>query len=257
MRGAKVGTEVRPFHSPARDCFDPKRQLKRAFLFPGHVFMHPGVAFPTQAALKLGDGKGENWTDIGHALDCMPLGGRVNPENLYSPDGQNLHDLGMDDIWPRRVAFRNRLEEFLKQEGMTQKEFAEKIGISLSHLRNCLYREDKKLGIENIQRACAEFKCSIVEFVDDPGAPIGGQDMSNNSEQARFFGSLILKDVAAEDLTDDDRQELFKEHQRAVERIRAQKARIARITGADRTDQGQVDSRQPGAHPIGVAGKRK
>ena len=112
MRCAKIGAEIRPFHSPPGDSLDAKRKLQRAFLFSGHVFMHPGVTLPSQAALKLGDRKREKRSDIGHGFDCMPLWGRVNPESLYSPDGQNPHDLGMDDIWPQRVVSRNHLEDF-------------------------------------------------------------------------------------------------------------------------------------------------
>lgn len=206
-------------NSPPGRLFNGDTKVGGALFLARNVFVESGVTLPPKPPLKLGDGEREDRSDISHDLHTMPTKSRVKTFGLYSTKGITAHYLGMSefDVWPKRTVYRARLEAYLKETGQTQEDFANGLGISLSHLRNSMYREEKRLGLEILQKSCAMFKCSILEFVDDPGAPISGQDMSSSSEQARFFASLITKDVAAEDLTDDERRYLYEDHIRALE----------------------------------------
>ena len=137
------------------------------------------------------------------------------------------------DIWPQRAIYRAHLEDYLKRAKVTQAQFCEEVEISMSHLHNNLYRDTKRLSLDVLQRSAAIFsrvapgQRSVRNYIDDPGEFIAGQDVSNESEQTRFFASLIVKDMRAEDLTDDDRRYLWEDHLRSMERLRAMRARGA------------------------------
>jgi len=82
---------------------------------------------------------------------------------------------------------------------------------------------------EEVKRKAAEiFGCSIFEFVDDPGGQAAGQDLTGLSDKRRFLARLMLEDLRAEDLTDEDVKILMEDHQRALERLRALKARTGK-----------------------------
>lgn len=240
MRRPEVRPEIRTLHGKARCLLDKGSKLSRALGFPRHNAMQPRVGAPAKAPLKLGNGEWEKGSDVGHdTLDTMPLGGRVNTWSTDFQKGHSPYPWGMDDIWPQRTIYRAHLEDYLEKSGKTQAQFCEEVGISMSHLHNNLYRQTKRLGLDVLQRSSAIFskvapgERSILNYIDDPGGVIGGQLLSDQSDQARFFTSLIVKDYRAEDLTDDDRRDLWQDHLRALERLRQFHARGTRSAGPD------------------------
>lgn len=106
----------------------------------------------------------------------------------------------MSDIWPQRVIFRKRLREYQLASGWTQEQVAEVLGVELSHLRNSIYRSEKKLGLEPLQRAAGLFGCSVTEFLDDPGGtpPAGVQaaDFAAMSEEDRLLVRMMVEDLS-------------------------------------------------------------
>lgn len=130
------------------------------------------------------------------------------------------------DAWPQRERFRERLQAYLKQTGKTQAEAAEELGISLPHLRNSMYRKDKRLGREPLELASALFGCRVTEFTDDPGGDILGQDVSNLSEHDRVLAHMMFHDfTTADDLTTEDRKALVDAYNLNRAALRALKAR--------------------------------
>ena len=131
MNRPEVRAKVSAAHLPFRGRFDPGGELRRAKHLPGHDFMEAGVALPAKPPAQLFDGKGEKRTNILlHAIHTMPPLGRVKP--------------GCTD----------------SQKGLTQEQVAERLGISLDHMRNTLYRKGKRLGVDILARAAALFGCS-------------------------------------------------------------------------------------------------
>jgi len=87
-------------------------------------------------------------------------------------------------------------------------------------LKDYLYRNDLRPSLEVLQKASKLFRVSITQFIDDPGALIGGQDLSDHSEETRFFAKMIVKGVATRDLTDEQRAYIIEDLFRTVDRIR-------------------------------------
>ena len=260
MRRPEVRAEVGALHGAVGCFLDKGGQLSRALGFPRHNAVQPRVGAPVKAPLKLGNGEREKRSDVGHdTLDTMPLVGRVNTWSTDFPKGHTPYHWGMDDIWPQREIYRAHLEDYLEKTNQTQADFCEEVGISMSHLHNNLYRHTKRLGLDVLQRSSAIFsrvvpgERSILNYIDDPGAFIGGQILSDQSEQTRFFTSLIVKDYRSEDLTDDDRRDLWQEHLRAMERLRKFHARGSTGAGPnhpDRKPDGDSDLAGAGPHRV-------
>lgn len=242
MTGPQVGTERRRGDSPGCGGFDALGQLRRADFLPGHhrVEMRVGAklqqAGGIQPTQQLGKREGEKRADIGHGtLDSMPSKGRVKALMPYFQTGQIPHSGGMTNIWPQRDLYRIHLEEFLEKTGMTQELFCDevnkrakvyeeagkKVHLSLSHLRNALYRKNKRLGLEILQISSAIFNISVMNYIDDPGAPIAGQDMSEESEEDRFFARMLIKGARPKDLNSEQKQYVIEDVFRTVARIHA------------------------------------
>ena len=172
-------------------------------------------------------------TKIVHAIHANAKMTIVKGDSVYSLEISKSHIADMDDIWTQRSIFKKDLDDYLAREGKTQGQFCDECGISLSYLRGVLYAPGKKFGIEVLQKASSIFRLSVTRWIDDPGGAISGQDLSDQSEEARFFASLMVKDVASKDLTDEDRRYLYEDHLRAIERLRQLRARGIGTPGAD------------------------
>lgn len=254
----EVRTQIATPYGPARFPLNRHSQLVWALLLPGHVFMQSGVGSPLQSPLKFRDGKGESGTNVCHALKSMPPGGRVKALGSYSIDGQIVHIGDMTNttnIWPQREVYRADLEEYLDRTGKTQAQFCDEVtaflvkdgrsrdSLSLSHLRNCLYRKDKYLSFEVLRGSAYVFKKSVMNYIDDPVAPIAGLDMSNDTEEDRFFAKMLIKGARQKDLTGEQKQFVIEDLFRTVARIHAL---ATPGMGQPREDPSRV---QPDLHP--------
>lgn len=132
------------------------------------------------------------------------------------------------DAWLHRSKFQDRVKAYQAATGATQEGVAQALGTTVGTLRGWLYNRNRKPSIETLQRAAALFSCSVTEFMDDPGAAVAGQSLEGLSETRRFVARLMLEDLKAEDLSDDDVRILMEDHQRALERLRALKGRTGK-----------------------------
>lgn len=126
--------------------------------------------------------------------------------------------------WAQLETFKKRLKEYQKKSGKKQVTVAEELGTTYGTLRFWLAGV-RPPGFPNLKRAALLFGCSVTEFIDDPGKKIAGHDVSYLSDQARFFAGLLVKDLAMEDLTDDDREQIYRAASKERDWILARKAR--------------------------------
>lgn len=148
------------------------------------------------------------------------------------------------DRWPQRPSFRAQVDAYKARQGLLAKEVAAQLGLKPDTLNQYLYNPKARPSEEALRRAATLFSCSILEFMDDPGARLEGQAVADLSEQSRFFANLIIKDLKAEDLSDDDRRILFEDFQHSLGRLRSLKAGArAAAGGANQAGPGGLPSR--------------
>ncbi len=178
-----------------------------------------------QLPSKVRDWAREEIPDVIHGSNSMAFQATVKHRRPSSGIKSLADYVGMTDVWPQRQRFRVLLALYQTRNGKTQQQVADDLGVSLGHLRNLLYRPGRRPSLEVIQRACGLFSVPVTDFVDNPAAQVGGQDLSSQTDQARFFATVIIKDMSAEDLSDEDRQELWEDFQRGLARIRKRNTR--------------------------------
>jgi hypothetical protein len=128
----------------------------------------------------------------------------------------------MQDIWPQRENFKRALEKYQVKTGKKQAEVAEDLNMSLHGLRQILYQKGRRCSFETAQRASALFGASVTEFLDDPGAPPPGVDQEKwavISERDRVIASAMFADITADQLTEAEKDELYRAYKEAKERI--------------------------------------
>lgn len=125
--------------------------------------------------------------------------------------------------WIQVKAFREHLRRYAMRTGKTQIQIAQDLGTTYATLRFWLSgtRSPKRASL---QRAAALFETSVTNFMDDPGGAIEGEEASGLSEIQRFRAKVILGDMKAEDLTDQDWQIIFEDYIHARDRMRAIKS---------------------------------
>ena len=128
----------------------------------------------------------------------------------------------MRDIWPQRQKFKSALEEYQAKTGKKQAEVAEDLNMSLHGLRQVLYQKGRRCSFETAQKASALFGVSVTEFLDDPGAPppgVGHEKWAAISERDRVIASAMFADITADQLTEAEKDELYRAYKEAKERI--------------------------------------
>ena len=176
---------------------------------------------------------GNSATKISHggSMGHLPIGCK----GLLSGFLSHANDYWeMTDTWPQRLEFEKEVKAYRLREKVRLRDIAPLLGIEESTLKDYLYRNDLRPSLEVLQKASKLFKVSITQFIDDPGALIGGQDLSDHSEETRFFAKMIVKGVATKDLTDEQRAYIIEDLFRTVDRIRT--LPIGRV-GASGTNQ--------------------
>lgn len=134
----------------------------------------------------------------------------------------------MDKAWPQQERFRDLVNAHRLETGCSREEVADALGVSDSSLKSLMYDRSRRPGLDLLTAASALFSVPLAELWDDPGAQSAGQDLSGMSEQRRFVARLMLEDLKAEDLSDEDVRILMEDHQRALERLRAIKGRMGK-----------------------------
>ena len=233
-RGPEVGPEVGTQNRTIGHTLDSDTKLCRAKGLPGHIPKQAPIAFAPEEPLKCSDGTRENGTNISHEEKFMLKLDVCKAFGAYSKNKQTGDYLDMRhefdkrgqpiaDIWPQRVRFKAVLDAYMKNNGVTQGQVAKKLGVSLTHLQNCLYRPEKRLGIDTLIRASALFVTPVTEFIDDPGSPLLGEDISGLSEMQRFQLKTMLYDMKHGDIPEDEWRRLLGAYIFAVQQARTGK----------------------------------
>ena len=110
-------------------------------------------------------------------------------------------------MWPQREAFKIALERYMDEHGKTHQDMADLLGVSRDHLRNCIYRKAKRLGIDVIQKAAALFGRPVREFIDDAASPVPGIEgeatdrltVAKRAALLRMYQNLSHDSVSDED----------------------------------------------------------
>lgn len=133
--------------------------------------------------------------------------------------------------WPQQENLKKAVKAFQKEHGWTQVQVADALGTTVDVLRQWLNNKNSKPSFETLQKFSALLGISILEFVDDPAKKLIGQPLSNLTEEGRYLASVIVKDLASEELTDEDRRFLAEEFSRSKDRLRAFRATKASDRG--------------------------
>lgn len=223
----KVRTKVTPENLASGGVLNLDGQQRGALDLAGKDLVQPGVTVSVEQDPQGLDGAGEFGTDIDHDLQCMPPMGTVKP---FGDDPQNGHmpdDEGMDK-WPQRTTYRKRLKEYQDRAKKTQKDVADYLGLSLAHFRNAIYRPEKRLGVDMLSASAGLFGCGIQEFVDDPAALSTDIDLTKSNPIDRYRFNQMIQVMGDKELSDSDRQLLFEDFIRDVERLLVIKRKLAK-----------------------------
>lgn len=195
--------------------------------FPTDVFMQPWIANTLKPSQEFSGGDWHEVPNIGHVefslAQCNASKCIVNPQKRYSRQKDRAYLEGMDR-WPHRAKFASIVREYTERTGATQANIAANLDISLSYLRNLLYVDSRVPSWDLMMKASKFFGVPPSELIDDPVSQLAGHDLAKSSEFARFLSSVIVKDVASPDLTEDDLHEIWEDFKRGMDRIRRRKA---------------------------------
>ena len=205
----RCGTNLavrRRFYSPC--------ERKRHWNLSSHAAVKLGIRPIADAPLKLSDGTGDKGSKVHYEIQDTPSQDIVNSQRLYSLSGLGTQSVFMTtDVWPQRKNFRKRLDAYLKKNDLIQADVAKMLGIELSHLRNALYRPEKRLSLEVLQVACRVFGCHITEFIDNPNESLPGIDdgeMAHLSPSKRLIIRSVAQKLGQEDVTDESAEKVWK-----------------------------------------------
>ena len=102
------------------------------------------------------------------------------------------------DIWSHRDQFKVAVKQHRETAGLKIAQVAESIGIKEQTLKDYLYRKDVKPSLEVLQKAATVFRCSVTEFLDDPGAvpaEVDPNEWSETTERDRVLATAMLADL--------------------------------------------------------------
>ena len=101
--------------------------------------------------------------------------------------------------WLGRVIFLRKMKEYQRRSRMTQEAVATDLGVSLSHLRNVLYRPESQFSLEVLTRAATLFGCSLSALVDgsgsEPEAPLHARLETAEEAEKRVILQQITRDL--------------------------------------------------------------
>lgn len=110
--------------------------------------------------------------------------------------------------WAKRREFAEAVTRLRTTEGLTLTEVAERFGIALSSLHSLLYGKKARPSIDLLQRVAETTGIPVANFIDQPlQATFSGSRPP--SPGATFFAQLILADLSAADLSDEDLKALY------------------------------------------------
>lgn len=202
--GPKVGAEFAAKDGAPRDELNTHGQPRTRAARSLQDLMEAGIGLEPQSNLE-GPDVGNAASKV-HVDEHTPLMGIVKADKPYSFFGHRTDHWGMD-VWPQRDAFRIALERYMEENNKNQQEVADLIGVSRDHLRNCLYRKSKRLGIDAIQKAAALFGSQTREFIDDAASPIPGIEDENTQDLSPARRAALLRmyqNLKRKDITDAD-----------------------------------------------------
>ena len=127
--------------------------------------------------------------------------------------------------WIQVTNFVKRVKEYQALTKKTQAQVASDLGTTYATLRFWMSGV-RQPRLDTLQGAAALFKCSVVEFMDDPGQEIAGQDTSRLSDKRRFLAGLMHEGITSDELSDEDAQFLYEDYLAARARLVAMKNRM-------------------------------
>jgi transcriptional regulator with XRE-family HTH domain len=218
LRRPEVWTQVRAADCPPGGALDPLGQHGPASGGTFQEVVEMGVIdsqFPGKGCSIWDPG-----SKVGHGFN-VDLKSRLVKSR---PDGltRQMIDPGPMTDWPQRTEFRKALDSYRLSEGITLEELARILEIKLSTLHTYLYAKKGKPSLELLQRVSKLTNKSILYLIDDPGSDTLG---TRTDEETRFFSRLIIRDMAAEDLTPEDKKALYDAWRWHLDQIRRARPR--------------------------------
>lgn len=218
--------ELGPTDPPTSGRLDALSEGDGGGVVPGDDPIEPAVARHAQLALELGDGDNQTVSKV-HGLNMLRQSVSVNPRT-YSLEAHTDHPGGMDR-WLKRQNFKDQVEAYRLNQGVTLDAVAKDLEISRSYLTALLYRNTTDPSEEFKAKAAEVFKCEITEFMDNPGASLPGLgegDLGQLSAAKRAVMNMLFQRVKREDVTDEEAMEYLKDLDYLVSRGKVRKPRF-------------------------------
>lgn len=136
----------------------------------------------------------------------------------------NIHTESMEE-WTHRAAFRDAIARYKSANGGTTEDVAVLLGSTKGTLNAYLYRKDTKPSLEFLQRAAALMGVSVTMFIDDPTPNSPGVDLSTLDPLDRARFGRMVQAIGGGVLTEDDKDALFEDFMRDLQRRQATNAK--------------------------------
>jgi len=135
--------------------------------------------------------------------------------------------------WPQRAVFSERVKEFCRKNGLLTKRgavqmdvLADMFNLNEEVLRQCLQDSTRaRPHINTLSHIASVIGCSVTDFLDAPNDPppaISHERWRGLGERERALVVSLITEIASDDLTIAEREELFKD-------FRHLKARMLRL----------------------------
>lgn len=136
----------------------------------------------------------------------------------------------MNPNWPQQETFCEYVTRFGQKNGFVNSrgslnitDLADTFGIAASTLKQFLQNKKRlRPHYDTLSDIAAIVGCSVTEFMDDPGTSPTGTHLDQwieASERDRMIASAMFHDITADELSEDEKNELYLAYKEARERI--------------------------------------
>lgn len=137
---------------------------------------------------------------------------KVSSVNIHLGDLDGSSNTeGMKKPWPQNARFRE-LVDALVASGTSEEAQAEGIGITHSSFVTWYSSKDREPGKKTLRLLCAYYSVPLADLTDDPGAAVDGHPLSTQSPMDRHRFTQMIQMVKELNLTEEDKNTLFKEY---------------------------------------------
>lgn len=137
----------------------------------------------------------------------------------------------MNPNWPQQETFCNRVKEFAKEKGLVTprgslmlEPLAALFDVSPPTLKQFLQNKLRpRPHYDTLSHIAGVIGSRVTEFMDDPGEAPPGVPLdkwADASERDRVINSAMFSDITADDLSEEEKDELYRAWKETVERVR-------------------------------------